>query len=97
VASTLAIAVLFNPMRRRIQAAIDKRFYRRKYDAAKVLAAFGATARDETDLERLAGAMLRVVDETMQPEYIALWLPPPGWKSNPRQDKHDGFSKGGTT
>jgi len=89
VASTLAIAVLFNPVRRRIQAAIDKRFYRRKYDAAKVLAAFGTTARDETDLERLTAAMLRVVDETMQPEYISLWLPPPGWKSNPRQDNND--------
>jgi hypothetical protein len=89
VASTLAIAVLFNPVRRGIQTRIDKRFYRRKYDAAKVLAAFGATARDETDLERLTTAMLNVVDETMQPEHMALWLPPPGWKSNPRQDKND--------
>ncbi len=89
VASTLAIAVLFNPVRRGIQTRIDKRFYRRKYDAAKVLAAFGTTARDETDLERLTAAMLRVVDETMQPEHISLWLPPPGWKSNPRQDNND--------
>jgi hypothetical protein len=72
VASTLAIAALFNPLRRRIQQIIDKRFYRRKYDAAKVLAAFGTTARDETDLERLTGAILRVVDETVQPEFAGL-------------------------
>jgi hypothetical protein len=74
VASTLAIAVLFSPVRRGIQTAIDKRFYRRKYDAVKVLAAFGATVRDETDLEQLTATMLRVVDETMQPEFMGLWL-----------------------
>jgi hypothetical protein len=74
VASTLVIAALFNPLRKRIQNIIDKRFYRRKYDAAKVLAAFGATARDETDLERLTSEVLRVVDETMQPEFVGLWL-----------------------
>jgi len=81
VISTLAIAALFMPLRRRIQNSIDRRFYRRKYDAAMVLAAFGTTARDETDLDGLTGELLRVIYETMQPEFVGLWLHGPQARS----------------
>src|SRR6266699_4707978 len=84
VASTLVIAALFRPLHWRIQAKIDRRFYRRKYNAAKFAAAFSATLRNEVDLDQLREQLLAVVQETMQPSHVSLWIRSPNGRKLPR-------------
>ena len=88
VLSTLAIAALFQPLRRRIQRGIDRRFFRRRYDAGKALAAFNTAVRNEVDLTRLTARLTEIVERTMEPTFVSLWLA----SSQPDQPDHPDYS-----
>jgi hypothetical protein len=92
VITTLAIAALFNPLRKRIQEFIDRRFYRQKYDAEQALAEFAVTARNETDIERLSSCQTSTVQETLQPEQVSLWIPAVN-KGSPSIQGHTGMMR----